>query len=866
MTPAVTVITATTLLANSESSADWPAPNADPGLVKCVTVPVGVANNASTSIASAGDIDNDGHDDIIVGMPKHAPNGKVVVLSGSDGNVLFEFEGVLSGYLFGNSVRSIGDINADEVPDFVIGAPGGPGQNAGYIQVRSGLNGAVLHQWGAGTKQYGFAMAAAGDINNDTVPDIAVSAPFANQVGAVHIYSGIDGALLRTFNGSGGGFGTALDCAGDVNGDGVNDFIIGAPTEEYNGIPQRGSARVFSGSDGTLLFEYHGGTYSWHWGSTVAGAGDLNSDGLSDFIIGGIRYELPQDEYEGAIVCSGADGNILYSLNGDEVGNEVASAGDVDNDGVNDFLIGTDNGYLNVHSGATGTRIDRIYDGPPATTFGKLAGILDVNNDGRTDFLIAAHPDSPAAVTIVLGVELQQLPSICTGDLTGDRVVDVNDLNSVLSNWATSCAPPFPQLVSRAEHRLTPPLTIDGAELDVDAADVIGDLNQDGFDDVVIGDSLDDTNGIDSGVVKVISGRPDGEVLRVWHGTTDNARFGGSVCRGGDINADGIPDILASGYVDGSGSHLAAISGSDGTILYTLDPPYTVFRSAGDVNRDGHDDLVIGIPLADVNGTDSGSAFVYSGVDGSLIYTFHGNSAGDEFGRSVSGAGDVNGDGYDDIIIGAPHDWVTYANGGSAWVYSGQNGALIRLVAGGGIEGPRLGTFVSRAGDVNADGLDDVIVGSPFTRTNITETGTQRGSASVYLGGSWTLEHKFYGDFPYEHFARVAPAGDVDGDGHDDVVVCSDYSTGKSKVFSGRTGEILYESARFFHCAPGDFNGDGLSDLLFLTRVTSSPRDAQQFLSFGLPSEPCPGDATGDSQVDVNDLNAVLANWLVSCN
>ena len=122
---------------------------------------------------------------------------------------------------------------------------------------------------------------------------------------------------------------------------------------------------------------------------------------------------------------------------------------------------------------------------------------------------------------------------------------------------------------------------------------------------------------------------------------------------------------------------------------------------AGDVNNDGYSDLIVGAYGNDAGGSNAGRAYVYSGQTGGLLYTFTGEAAGDEFGRSVSGAGDVNNDGYADLIVGAPStEYEGYP--GQAYVYSGQTGALLYTFT-GEAAGDLFGTSVSGAGDVKND-------------------------------------------------------------------------------------------------------------------------------------------------------------------
>ncbi|MCH8274141.1 MAG: FG-GAP repeat protein [Armatimonadetes bacterium] len=152
---------------------------------------------------------------------------------------------------------------------------------------------------------------------------------------------------------------------------------------------------------------------------------------------------------------------------------------------------------------------------------------------------------------------------------------------------------------------------------------------------------------------------------------------------------------------------------------------------AGDVNGDGFADLIVGAIFDGNNGDFSGSARVFSGLDGSILYTFNGDSARDQFGTSVSGAGDVNADGFADLIVGARGDDNNAFNAGSARVLSGVDGSVLYTLDGDSA-GDVFGHSVSGAGDVDGDGFADLIVSALFDDNN----GTSSGSARVISGVS----------------------------------------------------------------------------------------------------------------------------------
>lgn len=376
------------------------------------------------------------------------------------------------------------------------------------------------------------------------------------------------------------GLASIVAFAGDVNGDGIDDFLIGAPHTSPNGIPFSGTATVYSGATGAIIYEYHGPKPGDGLGSAVSGAGDVDGDGVADFIIGAPDKDPGGVQAAGSVwVYSGANGTVIHRINGTSggqlLGGSVAAAGDVDGDGFDDIILGAPSeryadlypaGAAYVYSGATGALLHRFESSEWYSSFG----------------------------TSVAGV---------------------------------------------------------------------GDTDGDGYDDVLVGAPSYPVNGSSRGDAFLYSGAT-GQLIRSLNSQSLGSHFGADVSSAGDVDADGIGDIVigASFTAIGSNQYAGSVfvySGATGAQLHRLDGTGSgklgsSVSGAGDVNGDGHADIIAGEQYADPNGlTDSGSAYIYSGADGTILHQFDGQSNSDEMGSNVAGGGNLNGDPYPDLLIGA---------------------------------------------------------------------------------------------------------------------------------------------------------------------------------------------------------------------
>ena len=356
------------------------------------------------SVSDAGDVNNDGFPDLIIGAPFHdsagTDRGRAYVYSGLTGSLLYTFDGAAAGDNFGYSVSGAGDVDTNGYDDVIIGAPlnDAAGTNAGRAYVYSGSNGALLSTFTADSAgdDFGRSVSGAGDVNNDGLADVIVGAPLWDDpfntlaTGRAYVYSGASGSLLYTLIGQcysiacddsvDQQFGRSVSGAGDVNNDGYDDIIVGAPFYNANWI--RGRAYVYSGFNGSVLYTLTGPATDALFGWSVSGAGHVNNDSFADIIVCG-RSSV------NSVVYSGQNGSVLDTLTGSNP-SSVSGAGDVNNDGLDDLIVGLPtNGGFSVYSGASGLQIFQIY--PVGDSSGlSVSGVGDIDSNDYADVIIGA--------------------------------------------------------------------------------------------------------------------------------------------------------------------------------------------------------------------------------------------------------------------------------------------------------------------------------------------------------------------------------------------------------------------------------------------------------------------------------------------
>lgn len=832
------------------------------------------------AVATAGDVNGDGYSDVVVGAPEYVDGGteegRVFLYLGSAAGLSTTHAQALEISVpetgFGAAVAAAGDVDNDGFDDVIVGAPlyGASSEGAAFVFFGRPWGFDTTSVWmrvgDAPGSRFGGSVAGVGNVNGDQFADVIIGSwryeDGQFEEGRAYVFHGYGEGLRSTQdwdyenNIAQSFFGMSVAAAGDVNGDGFDDAIIGAPGYT-NGQSREGAAYVFHGSifglETSPTWVEESDVASSNFGHAVSTAGDYNGDGYADVIVGQPRYTFGQTE-EGRVglwlgSIAGIAGSSAFTHEGNfegaMLGHSVGTAGDIDGDGFAEAVAGA-YGYdvLGVNDGLV-----FVYKGNPAATFRIAAQISELVNDSWFGWSVgtAGDTDGDGYSEVLVGsprAETADLFVGYAGTLAGASATYEGSSASAYAGYSVASA---------------------------------GDVNGDGFDDVIVGVPYHDVGGALRGAAFVYHGGPNGASLTydwMYVPSSSSTYFGAAVASAGDTNGDGFADVVVGAPLHSQGPiHEGAIYVFFGSPSGLELNPYRFIRSgvqgvqfgasvgsAGDVNGDGFSDVVVGAPdfPTKAAGDAAGKVSVFhgspTGIGPTNNWTRTGDQEAERFGASVGSAGDVNGDGYSDLIVGAP-GWTYMAEDeGGAFLYLG-SAAGLELISSWHARGDqisaRLGTSVGNAGDVNGDGYSDVIVGAPDRENVGSQSG--EGMAFVYHGSptypSTTPDWEGDGDQVDSRYgASVAGAGDVNGDGYSDVIVgapshdLGEQDEGVTFLYLGSAsglspgqdpssrfdGDEVGASFGFSVASAGDVNGDGFSDV-----VIGAPDDSDPTYSAG---------------------------------
>ncbi len=689
-----------------------------------------VRGRFGAAVDTAGDVNSDGYADIIVGAPGYDITGTVTLTDAGQVSIhygtanglvtetIWVMTGDQSGARFGAAVSTAGDVNGDGYADIFVGAPdydAGQAEGGAAFVYQGGARGPAQEpSWTitgdqAGAR-FGAAVSTAGDTNGDGYADVIVGAPGYEDAqpdeGAAFVYQGGPDGLMAWAGWSDhptdqerARFGLAV-AAADVNGDGHNDLLIGAPGYDHEQNDEGGVFVYRGNSDGLAnapLWQGAEGQEGALLGQTVAGAGDVNGDGYDDILVGAPRYS---DGQPGAgavfLYLGGAEGpapDAHWIEVGDQswawFGHAIAPAGDINNDGYADLIVGAPR----YDAGALDTGAAFVYYGGPTGPLTSTVQILPPMLEGTLQF---SESRFGTAVSTAGDVN---------GDGYGDVIVTANGYDAKETNEGAAFVyhgGPTGLITSTAW--LVHPAGQPYANFGRSAASA-GDVDGDGYSDVIIGASRYNTSQQDEGAAFIYYGSSKGLVLtptQVITGASSGGQFGISVASAGDVNGDGYSDVVVGAYHHTEVPHAthwlegAAFVYHGGPEGLIADPAWRALggqpgprfglsvHTAGDVNGDGYSDVAVGAPSYDITGinvlTDAGQVRVYhgapSGLSAAADWTGSGDQVKGDYGFAVSAAGDVNGDGYGDLALGAPAYNHTEVDEGGGFVYLGGGGGL----------------------------------------------------------------------------------------------------------------------------------------------------------------------------------------------
>ncbi|MDP2305363.1 MAG: MopE-related protein [Pseudomonadota bacterium] len=749
-----------------------------------------------------------------------------------------------------NAVAVVGDQDGDGKRDILTAATSMSTYGRAYLLQADSLSSANVTTVASTTftatsssPLFGLELADAGDVYADGTGDLLISALGSTTVTPkVFLYDGptasgsvATSSAAATFVGSiGEGLGYAVDGGGDLDGDGTPDIVIGAYAAAssagkvyvQDGASAVGTITAGTGSEAVLTGQA-GGDYA---GFSLDLAPDLNGDGYDDLLVGAYGYSTAGRAYIvlGPVTSGSlASADVIIDDGGTSVssfGVAVDALGDIDDDGREDVgVLGT---------GGYGALYLYGWDGSgtwyPEDAF---AGF-----EGRWDWDVTEF--APA------------------GDLDADGIDDM----LVLSSYAFAATNPYRLHTVHANLRrlntnggdtavtVTSEAGNPGLGVDVSTA---GDFNADGYADMIVGaESAGGDEGGDGGAYLYLGPFDESETTRsadgLFVGESYRDYIGSAVAGGADFDGDIYDDLLLGGPQQDTtaGTNAGAVYLFAGAAVgYSAATPaadatfYGAARAGdqfgyrievlGDMDGDTYDEFVAGAPYNDQDGTDGGRAYLYAApfsASGEVaVATFTAEAAGDNLGMAVGGGGDVNGDDFPDVMLGAPNNDDAALSAGAAYLFTSMpSGSTPASTADAILRGADrqdyAGTSVAIVGDVNGDGYDDYAVGAPSGAGYVYVfhgAAVDRGEVSVATA-DWQLDEVLFDGSGTE----VTAAGDINNDGLADLLFSGSLASAGMAAIHGplENRTPFYFNAggvpptRFGVGGIGDQDGDGYDD------------------------------------------------------
>jgi hypothetical protein len=706
-----------------------------------------------SALTFLGDLDGDGVGDLAVGAPGDDDGGSSagavwILFLRTDGTVkahakispiLGGFGGTLqAGDYFGSSLATLEDLDGDGIAELAVGATGDDdgttGSGAVWILFLNSNGTVKSHQKISSTlggfggvldsyDEFGGSLTAVDDLDGDGIDELVVGASgdddggsrcgavwvlFLNSSGAVRSHQKIS----ATHGGFGGGivsghqFGSSVASPGDLDGDGVGDLVVGAPFDRS----------AFTGGGGIwILFLQTTGTVKAHqritgdeggfggflyfeddFGCSLSPLGDFNGDGIADLAVGakgdadggnsrGAVWILSLDS-TGTCVAEDKFGGFSFWTDESRFGTSVAEAGDIDGNGICDLLSGVPR--------ARGQGVER---GGVWTLFLETDGMPSAQHrfgDGEGGFtgVLADYDHFGSSVTRLDGF----------ADLAVGAPGDDDGGSGRGAVWMLRCDPTWSVEAQWKISALSGGLlgSLDDEDRFGTSLGRLADLDGDGVDELVVGAPGDDDGSAGAGAVWILFHDAAGVIVREQKISASSGGFGG---------------ILGAG--DTFGGAVAGI---------------------GDLDGDGLEELVVGAPGDDGEGSDRGALWILhldtagavvaeekiasgtGGFDGDL-HDF------DRFGSAITSAGDVNGDGYEDLLVGAPGDDTGGVDRGAAWLLGLDPGGSVRgewrIAHGEGgfpggslgllADGDEMGSSLCSLVDIDGNGTRELVAGAP---------------------------------------------------------------------------------------------------------------------------------------------------------